>query len=86
MTVVHVAFMISTLPAPGLPHRYPRLAVLLEGAAARVLRDSAARDAAPALDDEQARQGCVRHEGCLVRGSIPAAASIGAVLADVHRR
>ncbi|KAL4458763.1 hypothetical protein ABPG75_013628 [Micractinium tetrahymenae] len=33
---------------------YPRLAGLLEGAVARVLRDSAARDVAPALDEAQA--------------------------------
>lgn len=32
---------------------YPRLAVLLEGVLARVLRDSAARDVAPAVDDAQ---------------------------------
>lgn len=32
---------------------YPRLAGLLEGAAARVLRDSSARDVVPALDEEQ---------------------------------
>ena len=33
---------------------YPRLAGLLEGAAARVLRDTSARDVGAALDDEQA--------------------------------
>ncbi|KAL4435870.1 hypothetical protein ABPG77_000632 [Micractinium sp. CCAP 211/92] len=32
---------------------YPRLAGLLEGAVARALRDSATRDVAPALDEEQ---------------------------------
>lgn len=32
---------------------FPRLTGLLEGAAARVLRDSSARDVAPALDEEQ---------------------------------
>lgn len=38
---------------------YPRLAGLLEAAVARALRDSATRDAAPALDEEQ-----VGAEGC----------------------
>ena len=33
---------------------FPRLGGLLEGAAARVLRDSAARDIGSALDEEQA--------------------------------
>lgn len=35
---------------------YPRLVGLLEGVVARVLRDSAARDVGPALEDDQVGQ------------------------------
>lgn len=61
---------------------YPRLAGLLEGAVAHALRDSATRDVAPALDEEQVGEGdeqagqCTRcHRACCYGRGEPAAAA-----------